>query len=144
VEVTGAGLTTAAVPLSSDPYPPTGSIVIAEDEETTSRFVTLLLSANDAGGGHGELDPEPGPPGTPPTELEMMLSTNADFSGASWRPFQAQVEDFFLANVQRGEMVTVYVQFRDQAGNVSDGFEESASIRYNGLEELLLPVVVGR
>ena len=141
--ITGGGVTTAPVPLSSDPYPPSGSIIIAEEPETRSRQVTLLLSANDSGPGHGDFDAPKQPPGTPPTELEMILSTNKAFSDASWQLFQPEVSNFDLGNVQPGEYVTVYVRFRDKAGNISDGFEESATIRYTGSTgyELYLPII---
>ncbi len=135
---TGRILTTAAVPLSRDPYPPSGSIIIVEEPKTASRLVTLLLSAADNAEDHGDLDHDPRPPGT---EIEMIISTSPTFEDASWQPFQTQVDDFDLGDVKAGDYVTVYVRFRDEAGNISDGFEESATILFVGENTLFLPFI---
>lgn len=140
---TGASLTTAAVKLSSDPYPPAGSIIIAEGEQTTNRYVTLFITAQDNGHNHGELDHAEMPPGTPQAQLEMRLSTNAQFLDTPWQPFQPIVDNFDLGELQSGDTVTVYVRFRDRAGNISDGYEESATITFIGKpQQIFLPMVV--
>jgi hypothetical protein len=111
---------TPPVMASEDPYPPGGSVLInGGDESTDSLLVTLDLSADDSGELHdgGQSD---NPPGTPVDELEMRLSNSPDFAGASWQPFQATVNNWDLGSVQPGGVVTVYVQFRDKAGNVSE------------------------
>jgi hypothetical protein len=47
-----------------------------------------------------------------------MVSNNADFNGAYWEPFKTQI-DWGLNGS------TVYVQFKDNAGNVSQIYSAS-------------------
>ena len=49
---------------------------------------------------------------------QMMMSNNADFNGAYWEPFKNQT-DWGLTGS------TVYVQFKDIAGNVSQIYSAS-------------------
>ena len=138
-EAGGVPATSGPVKASNDPYPPSGSVLInGGAESTTSLSVTLNLSADDSGEIHdgGQND---NPPGTPLNELEMRLSNSPDFAGATWRPFQATVSNWSLGNVQPGEVATVYVQFRDEAGNVSQsGMGLADTIRYEAQASWLL------
>lgn len=49
---------------------------------------------------------------------EMMISNEADFSGAVWEPIHPRKDNWTLAG-DDGEK-TVYARFRDEAGNVSE------------------------
>ena len=106
----GAGRTTDEVTAAADPYAPYGSVLINSGEpETTTPEVTLQLSAEDVGGT------------TPVDRLEMRLSTDPAFAGAAWEPFAAEVP--WKLSVAPGEQERVYVEFRDEAGNVSGAGE---------------------
>lgn len=143
-EAQGPSEVTGPVMAGNDPYPPGGSVLINGGEVTTdSLTVTLNLSAEDGGDLH---DGGPGDeqPGTPVGELEMRVSNSPDFAGAVWRPFQAVVADWDLGDVEPGETATVYVQFRDEAGNVSDsGMGLADTIIYMGGEtvSIFLPAI---
>lgn len=67
---------------------------------TTSTSATLTLSASDAASGMAD----------------MMISENSDFSGASWEAY-ATSKSFTLSSSDGTK--TVYVKFRDNAGNES-------------------------
>ena len=56
---------------------------------------------------------------TPTAQLQMRLANSADFTGAAWQPFAAEVAWDFA-----GRRV-VYAQFRDSAGNVSATYDQS-------------------
>ncbi|MFQ5744543.1 MAG: VWA domain-containing protein [Acidobacteriota bacterium] len=118
---TGHVMDSGTVILSSDPYPPQGSVVIVQAPDTFSTRVDLLIEASDTSHLHGADDDRQAlPEGTPPGRLLMRLSTDPAFAGVSWQPFQAEVRDFDLGSLQPGEFVTVYVQFMDEASNISD------------------------
>jgi len=86
---------------SLDSTPPTGSIVInAGAAMTTSPYVTLTLIASDAVSG-----------------LDRILISNQELTGYVEEPFVGQRELWKL-NLMRGTQ-TVYVKFKDKAGNVS-------------------------
>lgn len=130
-EASGAAEATGPVTASNDPYPPGGSVLINGGAvETDSLQVTLMLSADDQSE-LGDGGPTETLPGTPVDELEMRLSNTPDFAGATWRPFAATV-NWTLAAAP-GETATVYVQFRDTAGNVSlNGMGLADTILYAG------------
>ena len=144
-EAIGPGESSPPVMASEDPYPPSGSVLINNGDETTnSLLVTLNLSAEDTRESH-DGDPSESQTDTPVNELEMRLSNSPDFAGADWMPFQALVENWDLGDVEPGEVATVYVQFRDKAGNVSvSGMGLADTILYEAQDEwlLLLPVTV--
>lgn len=91
--------------LDLDTTPPTGSILIEGGTEVVSiTQVTLALSATDAY-----------------TVTEMRLRNDAEAWG-SWEPYTT-TKAWTLPN-QKGEH-TVWVQFQDQAGNVSLAYSDS-------------------
>ena len=128
---TGAAEASGPVTASDDPYPPGGSVLInGGAAETDSLMVTLTLSADDQSE-LGDGGPPETLPGTPVDKLEMRLSNTPDFAGAGWQPFQATI-GWTLAAAP-GETATVYVQFRDEAGNVSqNGMGLADTILYAG------------
>ena len=82
---------------------PTGSLTINGGTYTTSTSVTLdLSSATD--------------PGSPTSGVDqVMVSENADFSGASWQSHQASLP-FTLSSGDATK--TVYLKIKDKAGNI--------------------------
>lgn len=118
---TGSMLTSTSATPSEDPYAPGGSIMINNGALTTAEVtVNLSIAADDL---YGDEDgaPENGPlPGTPTKDLEMRMSNTADFAGAQWQPFQSEVPSWNLGSVGIGDTAVVYIQFRDEAGNVSE------------------------
>lgn len=95
----------AAAPLvwsvSLDSTPPTGSVTInGGSAMTTSGYVTLTLAASDAVSG-----------------IDRVLISNEELTGYVEEPFAAQRELWKL-HLVRGTQ-TVYVKFKDKAGNVS-------------------------
>ncbi|HET9222067.1 MAG TPA: hypothetical protein VFO07_06165, partial [Roseiflexaceae bacterium] len=62
----------------------------------------------------------------------MRLSARPDFDGASWEPFASNRTWDFSANP------TVYVQFRDRAGNVSSAYAASLPEK----QVVFLPIVL--
>jgi hypothetical protein len=97
---------------------PTGSVSIvlgaAASKRTRASTVTLALSATDDVSGVGS----------------MMLSNRADFVGASWQAYATSAT--WTLDVNN----TVYVRFRDNAGNVSQTYSA------RGQSDLFLPLVV--
>ncbi|MFN2273167.1 MAG: hypothetical protein ACK2US_20170, partial [Anaerolineae bacterium] len=103
--VGGFDTSTWRLTLDLDTTPPTGSILIEGGAETVSTTqVTLALSATDAY-----------------TVTEMRLRNDAEAWG-SWEP-HTTTKAWTLPN-QKGEH-TVWVQFQDQAGNVSPAYSDS-------------------
>jgi hypothetical protein len=93
-----------------DPMPPIGSVVIdrgATYAETSA--VTLGLKVDDA-----DVD-------------QMMVSNNGSFEGAAWQPF-AKTLPWTLAPGADG-FATVYVKFRDLAGNESNAVTDEIVVR---------------
>ncbi|MBA2578819.1 MAG: cell wall-binding repeat-containing protein, partial [Euzebyaceae bacterium] len=128
----GQAVPAEPVTASTDPYEPSGTVLINNgDVSTASTIVTLTLSADDV-----LPDEEAGPatpiPGTPTEDLEMRLSNTPDFADAEFEPFRPVVEGWDLGDVPPGGTATVYVQFRDAAGNVgSDGLGMVDTIVYD-------------
>jgi hypothetical protein len=101
----GFDTSTWRLTLDLDTTPPTGSILIEGGAETVSTTqVTLALSATDAY-----------------TVTEMRLRNDAEAWG-SWEPYDTS-RAWTLPD-QNGEH-TVWVQFRDQFGNVSLAYSDS-------------------
>jgi Mg-chelatase subunit ChlD len=93
-----------------DPMPPIGSVVIdrgATYAETSA--VTLGLEVDDA-----DVD-------------QMMVSNNGSFDGATWQPF-AKTLPWTLVPGAHG-FATVYVKFRDLAGNESNAVTDEIVVR---------------
>jgi hypothetical protein len=101
-----------------DTTAPTGSVVINGGASSIARrasaTVTLALSATDDVSGVGG----------------MMLSNRADFAGASWQTY-ATSATWTLDNNS-----TVYVRFKDNAGNVSQTYSA------RGQSSVYLPLIV--
>lgn len=135
----GGVLTSNSAAPSEDPFAPGGSVLINGGAPTTDSLrVTLSLAADDLTG-EDDGGPSPEVPGTPTDKLEMRLSNSPDFSGARWRPFQAEVRNWNLGNLSAGDVGVVYVQFRDEAGNVSEsGFAQRDSIVYQPESDRLI------
>jgi hypothetical protein len=127
---------------STDPYAPGGSVLINNGaDKTDSLTVTLSLAVDDSLSG-GDGSPDEVVPGSSPGEIMMRLSNSPSFDGVDWQPFQAEVPGWRLGQVFPGNVATVYVQFKDAKGNVSDsGFGLMDSILYEG-HSLFLPVVL--
>jgi|GEM_PF-1390832 len=90
---------------------PTGSVVITGTSfgiARRPRAVTLTLSATDDVSGVGT----------------MMLSNRADFVGATWQAYSTSLSWTLDNNY------TVYVRFKDNAGNISQTYSASQSL-YN-------------
>ncbi len=84
-----------------DTLSPTGQLIInGGDDYAFSTPATLTLAMNDEGSGIAD----------------MLLANTADFSGAAWTPYTTTV--FWSLPPGDGQR-TVYVKFRDQAGNTA-------------------------
>ena len=93
-----------------DPMPPIGSVIIdrgATYAETAA--VTLGLQVDDA------------------DVTEMMVSNDGNFAGSSWQPFAATMP-WNLAPGTDG-FATVYVKFRDAAGNESNAVTDEIVVQ---------------
>ena len=128
-EESGASETTCATP-KADPIPPVGGVLINQGApSTTSLDVRLSLWASDE-----IMEPESDHPGAPPRPegaavsgvRDMMIANNARFENAVWEPYRTS-RDWELQPDPNG-LATVYVKYRDDAGNESDVYH--ASIRY--------------
>ncbi|MCK5415394.1 MAG: hypothetical protein KAJ35_08430 [Thermoplasmata archaeon] len=103
-----------------DLYPPTGNITIEEGRWAhNSTNVFIEVEANDT---------------HPP--LEMQLSRQPDFSGATWGPWIAQ-ETWQMIGSPQGS-VTIYMRLRDDAGRVSVTYSDSIVIDTTAPEGSLL------
>jgi hypothetical protein len=127
---------------STDPYPPSGSVLINNGAyKTDSLSVTLSLAVDDTVAGH-DGSPEEPVVGSPPEEIMMRLSNSPDFTSVPWQPFQPEVSNWQLSSVLPGSMATVYVQFKDAQDNVSEtGLGQMDSIFYQP-EAVYLPLIV--
>lgn len=93
-----------------DQAPPTGSVTLpgagaAGERGVASPTRAVQLTATD------NL--------TPQAQLQMRLSNRPDFTGAIWKPFAGSVTWDFTGGT------TVYAQFKDGAGNVSQTYSQS-------------------
>jgi hypothetical protein len=111
-----------------DPIAPEGYVAIEDDAPSTrSLNVRLSLGATDAtGDAHIDHDDDDHPPYTEGTRAsgvgEMMISNRADFAGATWERYQTSRSWTLEPN---GNLATVYVRFRDRAGNISESAADS-------------------
>ncbi len=119
---------TPSVESSADPYEPHGNVLINGGQLTTnSRFVDLDISLTDDGLGHGHIyfDYEKdvmGKAGTPHGQLLMRISNSSDFGSienVSWIPYDSEIHNWDLGPVKSGERKFVYVQVKDEAGNIN-------------------------
>jgi hypothetical protein len=107
--------------------------------------VTLTLHASDDVSPHVDtpdpLDDIMRPPSESATEVtEMRISNNGDMSGATWEPF-AQTKPWTL--VHATGLASVYVQYRDAAGNESRIIPASIWVEDGpGLNRLMLPLIM--
>jgi len=119
--VSGPSNISCATP-NADPHPPHGELTLPRQTvEPTPRLVTLLLVAEDNPDTEehpafdGELlDPLAEQSGV----TEMQLANRSDFEGALWEPYQP-TKPWTLEPGPDGR-TTVYVRYRDAAGNISD------------------------
>ena len=95
----------------SDTMPPTGTVLINNDDSyTVSTSVTLALSAADD---------------DPVGVTQMRVSNTADFTGAGWQSFAASLA-WTLTDGDGPK--TVYAAFRDAAGNPSEVSSDSIAL----------------
>jgi hypothetical protein len=125
---TGVAAVSDSVTASSDPYPPYGDVQInAGASSAASLKARLSLIAEDVEGGGDDVTTGRPTTGTPVDQLLVRVSNRADFSGAVWRQFSPTLSWTLAA--RPGQDATVYVQFRDADGNVSDDMVTD-TIRY--------------
>jgi hypothetical protein len=90
-----------------DTATPTGTIIINNgDSFTNSAAATLALTSSATSG-------------------QMMISDNADFSGAAWEPFSA-TKSWTLSNGDGTK--TVYAKFKSQSGLLSDVVNDTITL----------------
>jgi hypothetical protein len=133
ITLDGRILETPPVEAREDPYPPEGSVLINEGAASTpSRTVRLSLGVDDMGAhAHGYGGSSETVVGSPADAIEMRLSNDGERDGP-WQPFQEEVESWDLGDVEPGDLATVHVEFRDEAGNVgSSGFAQVDTILYS-------------
>ena len=151
IGITAAGaqsapLTPSCTTPKSDPWPPDGAVLINGGASMTLvPDVTLTLHASDDVSPHVDtpdpLDDIMRPPSESATEVtEMRISNNGDMSGATWEPF-AQTKPWTL--VQATGLASVYVQYRDAAGNESRIIPASIWVEDGpSLNRLMLPLIM--
>lgn len=127
----------------SDPNPPQGAIEInAGAASSSSPTVELTLRGSDAPADVEQIDPD-----DPPTSdgatisgvSDMMIGNRADFAGAEWEPYQTN-KSWTLAP-QNG-VASIFVKFRDAAGNESDITFDGIHISEESGHTLYLPTVM--
>jgi len=96
--------------VADDEISPTGSVVINDgDTYAPSNVVTLTLAADDIGTGVNQ----------------VMIANDSSFGGAAWTTYTASL----IWTLTAGEGVkTVYVRFRDRAGNVSELYNDTIEV----------------
>lgn len=143
-------LTPSCATPSSDPWPPDGGFLINGGAlKTTSPNVTLTLFASDAVSPHlvdtGMLDDLMVPPASSATHVtEMRISNFGDLHDAAFEPFTTTKA--WTLNRNRG-LATVYAQFRDETGNVSEIVANGIIVGQDGTgleRQILLPYVTKR
>ena len=114
---------TPSVESSADPYEPGGTVLINGGQlATSSSLVDLDISLIDDGLGHVYSDYEidvADRAGSPQSKLLMRLSNSTDFGNDVWMPYQTTISSWDLGQVKPGERKTVYVQVKDEVGNVN-------------------------
>ena len=131
----GQYLQSSQITASTDPYAPWGSVLINDGNTTTSdQVVTLSIDAVDTlPNEHG--DQAQTLPGTPATRLLMRVSNSSNFRGSSWEHIQSYIQQWDLE--RSSGTAGVYVQFKDDHGNVSKIYQDMITI------EAPVPVVLG-
>jgi hypothetical protein len=127
----------------ADPDPPNGAILINNGAiSTKEKDVILNISATDTPiGGIGS----PGGGSSPLSakfnevsgDVEMRISNDADFTGASWEPY-VQEKPWMLGSGDT-DLRYVFIQFRDGAGNESMIIYDTILL---DLDETYLPLIV--
>lgn len=98
--------------LTVDTSAPSGSVTIAAGSAgTSSTSVTLTLTTNDNVDSSGQ--------------IEMQVSNVSNFAGASWEAF-ASSKNWTLTSGEGTK--TVYVRFRDRAGNTSSSVSDTVAL----------------
>jgi hypothetical protein len=121
VTVAGRNLLTPFVAATTDPYAPDGTVLInGGDLTTTSREVMLQLTATDDER-ESHIDDGERVQGTPTAKLLMRISNDPDFEDTRWIPFASMTPWTLDESVAPGGSASVFVQFQDQAGNISHG-----------------------
>ncbi|MEZ4710624.1 MAG: hypothetical protein R3A44_25725 [Caldilineaceae bacterium] len=100
---------------ADDPHPPTGSFAINNGARTTDSHIVRLRMAQSYENGR-------------PAITHVRLSNTPDLFKAKWMPFSPEMEWKIAPDAKTG-WATVYVEFQDKAGNVSDVIAVE-SIRY--------------
>jgi uncharacterized membrane protein len=124
----GASNTTCATP-KRDPIPPTGWILINDGAPSTA-FLDAQLTLWAVDNPVEEASEHPGAPPRPTNAhasgvTEMMLSNEGSLAGAVWEPYQTS-KPWRLAS--QNDLATVYVKYRDAAGNESETFHASIQV----------------
>ncbi len=102
---------------AADPYQPEGVVLINDDAELThSKNVTLTFLALTKADGSRDVH-------------AVQISNSPDLSGTTWLPYKPAI-NWTLNPDPQTDYATVYVRFRDGAGNVSDVIYAD-SIRYD-------------
>lgn len=107
---------------NQDPHPPHGVVALPFSvQEPTPKTLTLILDGEDnpeteehAPFDGALFDPEAEISGV----VEMQISNRADFADAEWEPY-SRAKLWTLAPNEQNQ-ATVFVRYRDAAGNVSD------------------------
>ena len=121
----GTPQTSSPVPISDDPYPPEGTVLIDQGAVSSPDLVVdLELTVDDISEpGHDGPADEAGVtvPGSVPGDIEMRIANGPGVpEDQAWVPFQPQVANWVVEPDSNG-IATVSVQFRDEAGNVGAG-----------------------
>jgi len=120
---------TDGVRVRADAMPPDGVLVIdGGATQTADLLVDLTLIGEDTDLTTEEPSATPG--GTPTEDLEMLISNDPSFADADWQPFDSDVEDWDLGDVDPGGVATVFFQLRDEEGNHTSGPTRFDSILY--------------
>ncbi|HXF62382.1 MAG TPA: hypothetical protein VNK95_12240, partial [Caldilineaceae bacterium] len=143
-----AHMTPSCATPKDDPWPPDGALLINNGASATrSPHVTLSLFASDQVELHAD-SPDPLdnimlPPASSATGVtQMRISNQGDMSGAQWEPF-ANSKDWTLDRTSG--LASVYVQYRDAAGNESRIIPDSIWVNEGpGLPDynMRIPVVI--
>jgi hypothetical protein len=124
-------LTSEAVTPADDPYPPEALVLInggagwTTDLDVTLSFVPYEMEGDDPDEVFDDI-------------VEVMLSNDPSFEGATWQSFVEEGMPWTL-EAELGDIATVYARFRDEADNESVA-PEMASISYPYL--VYLPIVL--
>ena len=133
LRINGRNVHSAVVQASSDPYAPVGHIIIGDriivaqnGEGDVSRFVDLYIDASDLIGGHHDTIGDE-VSGSPQSRLLMRVSNTPDFAESRFQPYVPVIEKWRLNDdVRVGELAHVYLQLKDEAGNISEGLHQDS------------------